>query len=166
LLDVEFKPLVCTDRVSATVVGKSFMTKDVGIQVTGFHCHTYGKMVINNGAKPILVSHIQRANYRSDPQDLVSGVTNKEGNVVGVLMHALLERNPSIIQSVSKSLDISISELENIREANAKLNAEIKSEVGISTEIKSQRKIGQKPRLAKIVLITATGSGSGKTLES
>ena len=163
LLDVEFKPLVCTDRVSATVVGKSFMTKDVGIQVTGFHCHTYGKMVINNGAKPILVSHIQRANYRSDPQDLVSGVTNKEGNVVGVLMHALLERNPSIIQSVSKSLDISISELESIREANTKLNAEIKSEVGISTEIKSQRKIGQKPRLAKVVLITATGSGSGKT---
>jgi len=163
LLDVEFKPLVCTDRVSATVVGKSFMTKDVGIQVTGFHCHTYGKMVINNGAKPILVSHIQRANYRSDPQDLVSGVTNKEGNVVGVLMHALLERNPSIIQSVSKSLDISISELESIREANAKLNAEIKSEVGISTEIKSQRKMGQKPRRAKIVLITATGSGSGKT---
>jgi cobyric acid synthase len=163
LLDVEFKPLVCTDRVSATVVGKSFMTKDVGIQVTGFHCHTYGKMVINNGAKPILVSHIQRANYRSNPQDLVSGVTNKEGNVVGVLMHALLERNPSIIQSVSKSLDISISELESIREANAKLNAEIKSEVGISTEIKSQRKMGQKPRRAKIVLITATGSGSGKT---
>jgi cobyric acid synthase len=77
LLDVEFKPLVCTDRVSATVVGKSFMTKDVGIQVTGFHCHTYGKMVINNGAKPILVSHIQRANYRSDPQDLVSGVTKR-----------------------------------------------------------------------------------------
>ena len=163
LLDVEFKPLVCTDRVSATVVGKSFMTKDVGIQVTGFHCHTYGKMAINNGAKPILVSHIQRANYRSNPQDLVSGVTNKEGNVVGVLMHALLERNPSIIQSVSKSLDISISELESIREANAKLNAEIKSEVGISTEIKSQRKMGQKPRRAKIVLITATGSGSGKT---
>jgi cobyric acid synthase len=163
LLDVEFKPLVCTDRVSATVVGKSFMTNDIDATVTGFHCHTYGKMVINNGAKPILVSHIQRANYRSDPQDLVSGVTNKEGNVVGVLMHALLERNPSIIQSVSKALDISVSELESIREANAKLNAEIKSEVGISTEINSQRKTGQKRKTAKVILITATGSGSGKT---
>jgi len=163
LLDAEFKPLICTDRVSATVVGKSFMTNDIGAKVTGFHCHTYGKMAIHNGAKPILVSHIQRANYRSDPQDLVSGITNKDGNVVGVLMHALLERNPNIIQSVSKSLEISASELESIREANAKLNAEIKSEVGISTEIKSQRKIGQKPKRAKVILITATGSGSGKT---
>jgi cobyric acid synthase len=163
LLDAEFKPLICTDRVSATVVGKSFMTNDIGATVTGFHCHTYGKMVIHNGAKPILVSHIQRANYRNDPQDLVSGITNKDGNVVGVLMHALLERNPNIIQSVSKSLEISASELESIREANTKLNAEIKSEVGISTEIKSQRKIGENPKRAKVILITATGSGSGKT---
>jgi len=163
LLDAEFKPLICTDRVSATVVGKSFMTSDIGASVTGFHCHTYGKMVLREGAKPILVSHIQRANYRSDPQDLVSGVANKDGNVVGVLMHALLDRNATIIQSISKSLGISVSELESIREANAKLTAEMKSEVGISTDIKSQRKTGQKPKRANVLLITATGSGSGKT---
>ena len=161
LLDAEFKPLICTDRVSATVVGKSFMTSDIGALVSGFHCHTYGKMVLHEGAKPILVSHIQRANYRSDPQDLVSGVTNKDGNVVGVLMHALLDRNVTIIQTISKSLDISVGELESMREANAKLTAEIKSEVGISTNIKSQKKPGQKR--ANVLLITATGSGSGKT---
>src|SRR3990170_3182392 len=163
LLDAEFKPLICTDRVSATVVGKSFMTSDVGSQVTGFHCHTYGKMVIHEDATPILVSHIQRVNYRSDPQDLVSGVTNKNGNVVGVLMHALLDRNATIIQSISKSLDISDTELESIREANAKLTTEMKSEVGISTNVKSQKRIGQKPKRANVLLITATGSGSGKT---
>jgi cobyric acid synthase len=163
LLDAEFQPLVCTDRVTATIVGKSFMTNDIGANVTGFHCHTYGKLVIRPEAKPILVSHIQRANYKSAPQDLVSGVTNKQGNVVGALMHALLDRNPSIIQSITKSLDISEAELTSIREANAKVNAEIKREVGISTDVKVQSIPAQKSRQARILLVTATGSGSGKT---
>jgi cobyric acid synthase len=163
LLDAEFKPLVCTDRVSATVVGKSFMTNDIGAQVTGFHCHTYGKLEVHDEAKPILVSHIQRANYKSDPQDIVSGVANKDGNVVGVLMHALLDRNPAIIQTITKTLDISEKELEEIRDANAKLTAEIKREVGISTNVKSPTRSGQETKQAKVLLITATGSGSGKT---
>ena len=33
LLDAEFKPLVCTDRVKATIVDKSFITQDVGKEV-------------------------------------------------------------------------------------------------------------------------------------
>lgn len=162
LLDAEFQPLVCTDRVSATVVGKSFMTNNIGASVTGFHCHTYGKLVLHDEAKPILVSHIQRANYKSAPQDLVSGVTNKDGNVVGVLMHALLDRNPTIIQTIAKSLDISKEELETMRQANMKLKVEIKREVGISTNIKSPE-VERKHERAKILLVTATGSGSGKT---
>ncbi|MEM3441434.1 MAG: cobyrinic acid a,c-diamide synthase, partial [Candidatus Bathyarchaeia archaeon] len=60
LLDVEFKPLICTDRVTATVVGESFMTHTLGAEVTGFHCHTYGKMIIHEKSRPILVSHVQR----------------------------------------------------------------------------------------------------------
>jgi len=163
LLDAEFKPLICTDRVSATVIGKSFMTSDVGSQVTGFHCHTYGKMVIHEDAKPILVSHIQRANYKSEPQDIVSGVTNKNGNVVGVLMHALLERNPSIIQSIMKSLDLSTADLQSIRDANAKLRLEIQNEVGISTSVTSASRAGQATKRPEMLLVTATGSGSGKT---
>ena len=163
LLDVEFKPLICTDRVTATIVGKSFMTDAVGAEVTGFHCHTYGKMITHKEAKPILVSHVRRVNYRNDPQDIVSGVTNKQENVVGVLMHALLDENPSIIQSVMKSLDISAEELHEIREANSRLSAEIKSEVGISTNIKSQKDAGQLPKKPVFLLIAATGSGSGKT---
>ena len=162
LLDAEFKPLICTDRVTATVVGESFMTRNVGESVTGFHCHTYGKMTIGKEAKPILVSHIQRANYRSEPQDIVSGVANKDGNVVGVLMHALLDRNPTVIQSIAKSLDLTPEDLEAMREANTKLTKEIKSEIGISTSIKAQNPT-QHPKQPEMLLITATGSGSGKT---
>jgi cobyric acid synthase len=163
LLDAEFQPLICTDRVSATVVGKSFMTSNIGSQVTGFHCHTYGKLVLHDNVRPILVSHIQRANYKSAPQDIVSGVTNKNGNVVGVLMHALLERNPSIIDSVAKSLNLSAEDLQSLREANTKLRLQIESEVGIFTSVTASNTTGQSAKRPEILLITATGSGSGKT---
>jgi len=163
LLDASFKPLICTDRVKATVVGKSFMTDAVGREVAGFHCHTYGKIVLGKEAKPILVSHVQRVNYHTDPQDLISGVANKEGNVVGVSIHALLDQNPLIIQGITKSLGISPEELQGIRATNTKLLKDIKSEVGISTNLRSQGTGVQKVKAPAMLLITATASGSGKT---
>jgi cobyric acid synthase len=161
LLDAEFKPLVCTDRVKATIVDKSFMTYEVGKEVSGFHCHTYGEIVLHKDAKPILVSHIQRVNYRKAPQDLVSGVANKEGNIVGIFVHALLDQNPTILESITKSLNINALELEEIRKVNAKLLKEIKCEIGISTNIQQQKLNAKKPSV--MVLVTALGSGSGKT---
>jgi cobyric acid synthase len=163
LLDAEFKPLICTDRVKATITGKSFMTEEIGGEVTGFHCHTYGKIELGKNAKPILVSHALRVNYHKNPQDLISGIANKEGNVVGVSIHALLEQNPVLIQSIMKSLDINAEELQEIRAANAKLLKQIKSEIGISTNIIAQ-KAAEKTRSPELILITAAGSGSGKTL--
>jgi len=163
LLDAEFKPLICTDRVKATIVGKSFMTDKIGGEVTGFHCHTYGEITLGKGAKPILVSHVQRVNYHNNPQDLVSGIANKEGNVVGVSIHALLDQNPLIIQGITKSLDISPEELLEIRATNSNLLKDIKSEIGISTNIRSKSSKVQKTKTPAILLITATGSGSGKT---
>ncbi|MEM3377914.1 MAG: AAA family ATPase [Candidatus Bathyarchaeia archaeon] len=163
LLDVEFKPLICTDRVTATVVGESFMTHTLGAEVTGFHCHTYGKMIIHEKSRPILVSHVQRVNYHNAPQDIVSGVANKQGNVVGVLIHGLLDENPSIIQSITKSLGIYAEELAAIRKANSKLKQEMKNEIGISTSIKTQREAVVLPKKPVFLLIAATSSGSGKT---
>lgn len=161
LLDAEFKPLVCTDRVTATVVDKSFITQEVGKEVSGFHCHTYGKIVLHNDSKPIIITHAKRLNYKKDPQDLISGVANKQGNVVGVFVHALLDQNPTIIDSITKSLDINNLELDLIRQANAKLLKNIKGEIGVATNVRQQRAPAQSsPRL---LMITATGSGSGKT---
>jgi cobyric acid synthase len=163
LLDVEFQPLICTDRVTATVVGKSFMTDSIGVTVTGFHCHTYGKIVPGKDARPIIVSHIKRVNYRSNPQDFASGFTNKEGNLAGILTHALLDENPVIIQSIIKSLGISADELQEIRNANSRLVAKMKSEIGISTSIKSDSKSSRQAEAPVLLFTTATGSGSGKT---
>ena len=163
LLDVEFQPLICTDQVTATVVGESFITGSVGETVTGFHCHTYGKIVPGEDAKPIIVSHIKRVNYCSSPQDFVSGFANKEGNVAGILTHALLDENPVIVQSIVNSLGVSAGELQEIRDANSQLVRKMKSEVGVSTNVQvgsNSRRCGEVPVL---LFTTATGSGSGKT---
>ncbi len=161
LLDAEFKPLICTDQVKATIIDKSFLSDEVGKDVSGFHCHTYGKIVLGKDAKPILVSHIKSVNYHKAPQDVVSGIANKQGNIVGVFVHAMLDQNPLIIDGISKSLDITPLELQEIRKANGKLVAEIKGEIGIDTNIRPPVAAKRSPVM---VLVTALGSGSGKTL--
>lgn len=162
LLDVEFSPLICTDRVTATVVGRSFLTDKVGLDVTGFHCHTYGNVTIKGDAKPILVSRVKRINYRDNPQEIISGVANKEGNVAGVLVHALLDENPAISEGVKKSLGISPEEFEAIKEANMKLQTKMKSELGVSTGLfVNQNRIHDSS--PSCLLFTATESGAGKT---
>lgn len=163
LLDVEFKPLICTDRITATVVGKSFMTDTIGEEVTGFHCHTYGEIVVLKETKPILVSHVRRVNYRNKPQGFVSGFTNIQGNVVGILTHALLDENPVVIQSIMRSLDIDAEEVQKIKAVNSRLTMKIKDEVGISTSVKIQNNFTRRVKTPLLLFTTATGSGSGKT---
>ncbi len=60
---------------------------------------------------PFIITHAKRVNYKKNPQDLISGVANKQGNVVGVFIHGLLDQNPTIIESITKSLDINPIEL-------------------------------------------------------
>ena len=161
LLDAEFKPLICTDRVVADVVDKSFLTQEIGRQVVGFHCHTYGDIKLYGDAKTILITHADHVNYFKKAENLLSGVSNKQGNVVGVLIHGLLDHNPPITQSILKSLDLTEKDLVSIKEVNAKLLTKIKGEVGISTGINVQPPVRVKP--TKLLLFTALGSGSGKT---
>ncbi len=164
LLDVEFKPLICTDQVRATVVGANRLTDAIGFEVSGFHCHTYGDISLHKNAKPFLVSHVNHLNYRRQKQDIVSGVSNLEGNVVGILPHAIMDRNPIIIEGITKFLEIDPAELYEIRKANAKLQAKIKREIGISTGIYDKVKIKNKERKkTRFLLITALESGGGKT---
>ncbi|MDR2700759.1 MAG: AAA family ATPase [Nitrososphaerota archaeon] len=161
LIDAEVQPLVCTDQINAQIVDKSFISDVVGGEVSGFHCHTYGKVTLQgNNAKEVLVSHIQHANYRRAPQDLVSGVANREGNVVGVFVHALLDQNPIIVEGIMKALDVNQLELQEIRKVNAKLVSDIKGEIGINTNVRPAVVAKKTPVM---VLVTALGSGSGKT---
>ncbi len=164
LLDAEFKPLICTDQVKVKVVGSSALTDEVGAELTGFHCHTYGDITLGKDAKQILTSTVKRLNYFRNPKDIGSGAANKEGNVVGILTHALLDQNPAVIRGITKSLDISQIELEEIRAANAQLQKKIRSELGISTGITLQNQGAQQQRRPRALLVTALESGGGKTV--
>jgi cobyrinic acid a,c-diamide synthase len=161
LLDVEFKPLICTDRISANITDKSFLTQEIGQTVRGFHCHTYGQTVLHNDSRAILMTHAKRVNYKKNPQDLLSGVTNKAGNIAGILIHGIIDQNPNILQNILQSLDIGPLELKEIQQVNANLIKNLKCEIGISTGIYQQPPIAPLP--PKLVLVTALGSSSGKT---
>jgi cobyric acid synthase len=161
LLDAELKPLICTDQIKATVIRSSCLTNKVGAQVTGFHCHTYGDIHLHNNSKAILISHANSLNYFEKSRDIISGVANKDGNVVGILPHAILDQNPFIVEGIAKMLDISSRELEQIRAANANLVSSMKSEVGIETGILLGKT--RKTATHQTLLITALESGSGKT---
>lgn len=163
LLDVEFKPLICTDQVKAKVVGASRLTDAVGAEFSGFHCHTYGDINLLKNVKPILVSHVNRLNYGKQKQNIISGVSNLEGNVIGVLPHGLMDWNPLIIEGITESLDIDQIELEKIRKVNAKLLDSIKSEIGISTDIYQNKTKDKRRKKPRFLLITALESGGGKT---
>jgi cobyric acid synthase len=164
LLDVEFKPLICTDQVKAQIVGSSWLSGEVGAEVAGFHCHTYGDITVQEKAKPILTSNVRRLNYFRTAKDaIVSGAANAEGNIVGILTHALLDQNPAIIRGITKSLNINQEELAEIRKTNAKLQQQMKGELGISTGTHFENKAA-KEKSPRTLLVTALESGGGKTV--
>ena len=140
----------------------SYLTDAIGSQVTGFHCHTYGNIILHKNAKSVLVSHTKHVDYFKERKELISGVSNQRGNVVGLYLHALLDNNPIIIEGICKSLSISATDLSEIRKANAKLQKQMKSELGISTNIHIKN-IPTKTKASRSLLITALGSESGKT---
>jgi cobyric acid synthase len=163
LLDVSFSPMVGTDRVEANIINDSFLTADmVGEKITGFHCHTYGN--ITGDAKPIINSIVKRTNYRDDPREILSGVTNDDGNVVGLMVHGALDENPGLVANILKFLDASYEDVSQIKIANKRLIQDIKSEVGIDTGITVEEDLSiSKVSIPKMIMIGSTGSDSGKT---
>ena len=104
ILDVSFSPMIGTDRVEAEIIDNSFLTDSlVGRGVTGFHCHTYGK--ITGDAKPVMNSKVKRTDYTNNPRDILSGVRNDDGNVVGVMVHGALDENPALVKNILKFVD-------------------------------------------------------------
>ena len=164
LLDVSFSPMIGTDRVEAKINNDSFLTNGmIGKNVTGFHCHTYGK--ITGDAKPILKSLVKRTNYTNDPREILSGVRSDEGNVVGLMVHGALDENPDLVNNILKFIDANENDILNIKKTNKTLLNKIKMEIGIETGINidksNQNKLHNKP--TKIIMIASTGSDSGKT---
>ena len=161
LIDVEFSPLITSDRVVAKVYDNSFLTKNQNEDVKGFHTHTYGKVV--GDAKPLFYSKVQRMNYgdtnKAGDYNIFSGACNDDGNVIGTMIHNILDENPTIVENFLNQIDA--TDVEDIYNRNKTVKEHIQSEVGIGTNIKiPQIKINEKP---KFLMIGSNGSDSGKT---
>ncbi|HHV75553.1 MAG TPA: AAA family ATPase, partial [Thermoanaerobacterium sp.] len=131
-----------------------------GATILGFHCHTYG--AIKGDAKPIFYSKIKRSDYKDNPQEILSGVCNDEGNIVGTLIHGCLDYNPKLVENILEFLDANEADKEIILKHNGQLIKKIKSELGIDTKIKIP-KPRRRPAHPTMIMIASTGSGSGKT---
>ena len=108
LIDVDFSPLITSDRVKAKVYDNSFLTKNQTEDVNGFHTHTYGK--VEGDAKPLFYSQVQRMNYgdtnKSGEYNIFSGACNDDGNVIGTMIHGILDENPIIKNNLLEQIDV------------------------------------------------------------
>jgi len=160
LLDVTFEPLINTNRIHADVVDDTTLyTKGLKDKtVKGFHCHTYGK--INSHDKNVMYSNIERANYRHQPERVLSGVSNKKGNILGTTVHGLLDNNIEVVNNILDYVDAR-DEYEDIKRRNAILRDKVFHEIGVETG--DICKLGNHPSVPPMIMLMGTGSESGKT---
>ena len=161
LIDVNFSPLITSDRVKAKVFKNSFIVNNQDEDVCGFHTHTYGK--VEGDGKPLFYSQVQRMNYgdtnENKEYNIFSGACNDDGNVIGTMIHGILDENPLIVENLLSQIDA--GDIDEIYNRNREVKKYIESEVGIAGGIK----VGEITHFKKpkYLMIGSNGSDSGKT---
>nr|WP_231476075.1 DJ-1/PfpI family protein [Methanobrevibacter oralis] len=139
IIDVNFSPLITSDRIKAKVFDNSFITKNQIEDVDGFHTHTYGK--IEGYAKPLFYSKVQRMNYGDTNEkgdyNIFSGACNDDGNVIGTMIHNILDENPILLENLINYMDI--KNIDKIYNKNLKVKKYLQKEIGINTNIKIKK---------------------------
>ncbi|MBQ6512822.1 DJ-1/PfpI family protein [Methanobrevibacter sp.] len=161
LIDVNFSPLITSDRVKAKVFNNSFLVKNQTEDVNGFHTHTYGK--VEGDAKPLFYSQVQRMNYGDTNEkgeyNIFSGACSDDGNVTGTMIHGILDENPILVENIKEQIDI--QNLDDIYNRNRQVKKFLQQEVGINSGIKIPKITPNKK--PKYLMIGSNGSDSGKT---
>ena len=161
IIDVNFSPLITSDRVKAKVFDNSFLVKGQNDDVDGFHTHTYGK--VEGDAKPLFYSKVQRMNYgdtnKQGEYNIFSGACNDDGNVIGTMIHGILDENPVLVNNLLEQIDA--GDIDEIYSRNRQVKRFLQSEVGIHTGIKIPEITPNKR--PKYLMIGSNGSDSGKT---
>lgn len=162
IIDVNFSPLIKSDRVKAKVFNNSFLVKDQKEDIDGFHTHTYGK--VEGDAKPLFYSKVQRMNYgdanEKGEYNIFSGACNDDGNVIGTMIHGLLDENPVLVKNLLEQIDA--KDIDEIYNRNIEVKRFLNSEVGINTNIEVPE-LKTKAKKPKYLMIGSNGSDSGKT---
>lgn len=133
LLDVNFSYLFSNDKVISKVATKSHLTKNLD-KVKGFHCHSYGK--ITGDGKTLFYSPL-RVNYSNEYCYQVSGTINDDGNVIGSMIHNILDDNPQFVSNLFDFFDCSQEDIQSIYSRNASLKDKMNKELAIDTDITS-----------------------------
>ncbi|MCL2115901.1 MAG: AAA family ATPase [Methanobrevibacter sp.] len=138
LLNVKFSPMISNDQVEAIATDKSFLTKNIDKTetITGFHSHTYGH--IEGEASPIFYSNVKRVNYtdvEKGKNQVLAGVANDDGNVVGSMIHGCLDENPVLVENLFDFLGASPNDIDKTFKANERLKNIIKTELAIDSGI-------------------------------
>ena len=151
LIDVNFSPLITSDRVKAKVFKNSFLVENQNEDVDGFHTHTYGK--VEGDAKPLFYSKVQRMNYGDTNEEgdynIFSGACNDDGNVIGTMIHGILDENPILVENLKNQIDI--KDMDEIYNRNLEVKKYLQSEVGINSGIKiTENKKNDRPKYLMI----------------
>ncbi|ADC69259.1 Cobyrinic acid ac-diamide synthase [Methanocaldococcus sp. FS406-22] len=159
LLDVEFYPLVCTDRVEFKLK-KSIFGEGRG---EGFHCHTYGDIrIVDKETKILTVSKVKKLNYKlGKEQEIISGAFKDK--VFGTMVHNFLD-NEFVRDNFLKHLGVAEDEKEEIFEKNKIIKDELKKRAlkyRLNPELIENNKKDKNKKRGIILL--ATSSNSGKT---
>ncbi|HID47169.1 MAG TPA: cobyrinic acid a,c-diamide synthase [Methanothermococcus okinawensis] len=159
LLDVEFSPLICTDRVEFKLMDNSIFGRP-GDRGEGFHCHTYGNIKIGKDVKLLTVSKVRKLNYRflEEEGHIVSGVYRK--NVYGTMVHGFLD-NEHIKRHLLESLGVDQEEYRTILTKNKDLREKLKKKSVIYSNRRGYRRREDRGKRGMILL--STGSNCGKT---
>ena len=158
LLDVEFYPLICTDRVEFELK-KSIFGEGRG---KGFHCHTYGDIkIVDKETKILTISKVKKLNYKlGGEQEIISGAF--KGKVFGTMVHNFLD-NEFVRDNFLKSMGVTEDEKEEISNKNMIIKEELRKRALkyiLNPELLKDSKANNKERA---IILLATSSNCGKT---
>jgi cobyrinic acid a,c-diamide synthase len=92
--------------------------------------------------------------------NIFSGACNDDGNVIGTMIHGILDENPILVENLLEQIDA--KDIDKIYNRNLEVKKFLQSEVGINTNIKVPE-LENKPKKPKYLMIGSNGSDSGKT---
>ena len=101
--------------------------------------------------------------------NIFSGACNDDGNVIGTMIHNILDENPIIRNNLLNYIDASSEDIEDISAKNKEVKSKINMEVGIDSGHKIEKLSGEflkyknNGKGPKFLMIGSNGSDSGKT---
>ena len=101
-----------------------FGTKWITEDINGYHTHNFGK--VEGDGKPLFYS-------KSSEGLIFSGACSDDGNVIGTMIHNILDENPNIVKNLLDYIDV--KDVNQIYEANKQLKIDLNKEIGVSSNI-------------------------------